>query len=64
VAETDRVVARLTYGGTHRGPLFGVVPPGWPVSDAGMALFRIADGRIATGFVAGDTGRLSREIGG
>ena len=64
MVETDRVVARLTYGGTHRGPLFGVAPTGRPVSYAGMALFRIAAGRIATGFVAGDTGRLLREIGG
>jgi steroid delta-isomerase-like uncharacterized protein len=64
VAEADRVVARLTYRGTHRGPLFGVAPSGRAVSYAGMALFRIAGGRIASGFVVGDTGRLLREIGG
>lgn len=63
VAEADRVVARLTYRGTHRGPLFGIAPTGRAVSYAGMALFRIAGGRIASGFVVGDTGRLLREIG-
>ena len=63
VAEGDRVVARLTYRGTHRGPLFDLPPTGRAVSYAGMALFRIAGGRIASGFVVGDTGRLMRELG-
>jgi len=62
VAEGDRVVARLTYRGTHGGPLFDLPPTGRAVSYAGMALFRIAGGRIASGFVVGDTGRLMREL--
>ena len=62
VAEDDRVVARLTYRGTHRGPLFGIAPTGRPVSYAGSAWFRFRDGRIASGFVVGDTGRLLREL--
>jgi predicted ester cyclase len=28
VAEHNRVAARLTYRGTHRGPIFGVAPTG------------------------------------
>lgn len=64
VVEDDRVVARLTYRGTHQGPLFDVPPTGRAVSYAGMALFRVTGGRIASGFVVGDTGRLLREIGG
>ncbi len=63
MAETDRVVARLAYGGTNGGRS-SASPTGRPVSYAGMALVRIADGRIATGVVIGDTGRLLREIGG
>ena len=64
VTAADRVAARLTYRGTHRGPLFGLAPTGRIVTYAGMALFRVAGGRIATGFVVGDTGRLVRELGG
>ncbi len=61
VAEDDRVVARLTYRGTHRGPLFDLAPTGRAVSYAGMALCRLREGRIAAGWVVGDTGRLMRE---
>jgi len=57
-------VARLTYRGTHRGPLFDLAPTGRTVSYAGMALFRISGGRIASGFVVGDTGRLRQALGG
>src|SRR5262249_25693609 len=46
VAEGDRVVARLTYSGTHRGELFGVSPTGRHVSYAGVAIFRIAGAAI------------------
>ena len=64
VVEGDCVVARLTYRGTHRGPLFDLAPTGRTVSYAGMALFRISGGRIASGFVVGDTGRLRQALGG
>ncbi len=59
----DDVVARLTYRGTHRGPLFGVAPTGKRFSYPGMAWFRFADGRIAAAWIVGDTGRLLRELG-
>jgi steroid delta-isomerase-like uncharacterized protein len=63
VAESDRVVARLTYRGTHRGPLFGLAPTGRRISYAGVALFRIAGGRIAEGWVLGDALGLLRQLG-
>jgi len=54
VAEGDRVAARLTYTGTHRGELMGVAPSGRAVRYEGAALFRIEDGRIAELWVAAD----------
>jgi len=63
VAEEDRVAARLTYRGTHQGPLFGIAPTGRAVSYAGIALFRIAGSRIAAGWVIGDTPGLVRQLG-
>lgn len=64
VAEGDRVAARLTYRGTHHGELYGIAPTGRPVTYAGLALFRIAGGMIAEGFVLGDVAGLRRQIEG
>src|SRR5262249_21398608 len=47
VPEGERVVARLTYTGTHAGELLGIAPTGRRVNYAGVALFRIASGQIA-----------------
>lgn len=64
IAEGDRVVARLTYTGTHRGELFGIGPSGRRVSYAGVALFRVVDGRIAGGWVLGDVHGLVQQLRG
>jgi predicted ester cyclase len=62
IAEGDKVVARLTYHGTHRGELFGIAPTGKRVTYAGIAIFRIADGRIVEGWVIGDTYGLMKQL--
>jgi steroid delta-isomerase-like uncharacterized protein len=64
VAEADRVVARLTYTGTHRGELFGIAATGRRVTYAGVAIFRIAVGRFVEGWVLGDVHALVRQLGG
>ena len=45
------------------GPLFGVAPTGKRIEYAGLALFHIRDGRIASGFVLGDLNGLMRQLG-
>jgi steroid delta-isomerase-like uncharacterized protein len=62
IAEGDRVAARLTYTGTHTGALFGIAPTGRRVSYAGVALFRIASGQIAEGWVLGDLHNLIGQL--
>jgi steroid delta-isomerase-like uncharacterized protein len=62
VAEGDKVVARLTYTGTHQGELFGIGPTGKRVTYEGMALFRIEAGRITEGWVLGDVQGLMRQV--
>jgi|SRR3989304_6578609 len=63
IAEGDKVVARLTYRGTHKGTLFGIAPTGKQVIYVGIAIFRIADGMIVDGWVLGDTLSLMRQLG-
>src|SRR5688500_18415528 len=64
IVEDDRIVARLTYTGTHQGELFGIAPTGRRVTYAGVALFRIAGGRIVEGWVLGDVHNLTRQLRG
>src|SRR5262245_52252935 len=46
VADGDRVAARMTFSGVHRGPLLGVPATGRRVSWAGAAFFTFSDDRI------------------
>jgi steroid delta-isomerase-like uncharacterized protein len=64
LAEGDRVAVRLIYTGTHAGALFGLAPTGRWVSYAGVALFRVAGGQIAEGWVLGDLYGLVRQLRG
>ncbi len=63
IAEGDKVGARLTYRGTHAGELFGVFPTGRQVMYSGIAIFRIAGGKIVDGWVHGDTLSLMQQLG-
>jgi steroid delta-isomerase-like uncharacterized protein len=62
-AEHDRVAARTSYRGTHRGEIFGVPPTGKSIAYFGAAFFRIADGRVIEGWVLGDLLALLRDLG-
>lgn len=39
-------MARLAYQGTHQGPFFRHAPSGSLLSWSGIAIYRVADGRI------------------
>ena len=62
IAEGDRVVARLTYTGTHRGEIMGISPSGRRVRYEGAAWFRIEGGRIALVHVVADRESLWRQL--
>ena len=62
IAESDKVVAVLTYTGTHRGELFGIAPTGRRISYRGIAVFQIRDGKIWNGYVLGDTQTLRAQL--
>ncbi len=47
IAEGDRVMVRWTSRGTHQGESHGLPPTGKQVTNSGINIFRIADGKIA-----------------
>lgn len=63
IATDDRAVARLTYTGTHDGPLFDHAPTGKPIEYAGVAMFTMAGGKITKVWVLGDRLALLQQIG-
>ena len=62
-AFADRVLARWTASGTHRGPLKGVAPTGRHAHIAGMNLFRFVRGQIAETWVFWDALGLFQQLG-
>ncbi len=62
IAEGDKVAARLTYTGTHRGELFGFHGSGTRVTYQGLAIFEFKENKIVRGFVLGDTETLKRQL--
>jgi len=47
IAEGDKVVARMTVQGTHKGDFMGIPATGKEVAFTNISIFRIADGKIA-----------------
>ncbi len=63
-AESDKVIARLTYRGTHRGELLGILPTNRNITYAGAAFFTIFEGKISRGWVLGDALGVLRQLEG
>jgi steroid delta-isomerase-like uncharacterized protein len=63
LAAEDRVAARVTYSGTHRGPLAGIEPTEARVEYVGAGFFRLAGGIVQEGWVVGDTQEIWRALG-
>jgi steroid delta-isomerase-like uncharacterized protein len=62
IGEGEKVVARLTYTGTHRGELFGFPGTGKKINYQGVGIFQFREGKIVSGFALGDTESLKRQI--
>ena len=62
VAEGDRVVARYTWRGTHRGEFQGLSPTGRNVTVRGVGIFRIASGKIVEEWWQEDLLGLLRQL--
>ena len=63
ISSGDRVVARWTGTGTHRGELMGVPATGKPIEVDAISVFRIADGQIAEEWTVWDALGLLQQVG-
>jgi predicted ester cyclase len=57
VAEGDRIARRYTVRGTNLGPLYGHVPSGRPATLRGLAIDRLAAGKIVESWIGVDVPR-------
>jgi predicted ester cyclase len=63
LAVGDRVVARLTYSGTHSGSFGDLEATGAHVEYVGAGFFRLAGGLIEDAWIVGDTQEFWRALG-
>lgn len=63
IAEGDRVVLRVTAGGTHEGDFQGIAPTGETVQITGMGIARVENGRIAESWWEFDAIGLMTQLG-
>jgi predicted ester cyclase len=63
IAEGDRVAVRFTTRFRHTGELMGIAPTGKEVEIGGIAIDRIADGRIAEMWRTADTLDVMQQSG-
>lgn len=62
VAEDDRIYARMSYSGIHRGELFGYAPTHGKLKWDGVAVFTFRDGKIAELWVLGDLHSVMKQL--
>ncbi len=63
IAEADQVATRFTFRGTHQGDLMGIPPTGKQVTVPGIALDRIAGGKIVERRIESDQLGLMQQLG-
>src|SRR5215211_498515 len=63
VKEGDKVVHRFSLRGTHAGPFLGIPPTGRVVTAAGIAIDRVAGGKVTESWVSLDALNLLRQLG-
>jgi steroid delta-isomerase-like uncharacterized protein len=63
IAEGDRVVTRQTYRGTHQRDLMGIPPTGKQITLTGIAITRVASGKVVEQWVNNDDLGLLQQLG-
>ena len=63
IAESDKVVHRMSGEGTHEGVFLGVPPTGKHVTWSFIDIWRIADGKLAEHWVEADMMGMMQQLG-
>lgn len=63
IAEGETVVSRWSCRGTHKGDLGGIAPTGKQLNISGVTIARLANGKIAEGWVNWDALGLMQQLG-
>ena len=63
IAEGETVMARWSCRGTHKGDLSGIAPTGKQFTISGISIARIANGKMAEGWVNWDALGLMQQLG-
>jgi predicted ester cyclase len=63
VAEDDLVVSRIVGRGVHAGELLGIPPTNREVETDGIAIHRVADGKIVEYWSVTDVARVLMQVG-
>jgi len=63
IAKGDKVVARMTYSGTHKGDFMGAPATGNTFKYLGIHLWHIKEGKIVEGWVLEDMLFLMQQLG-
>jgi steroid delta-isomerase-like uncharacterized protein len=63
IAEGEKVSARFTMRGTHKGELRGIAPSGTEVTMTGIDMIRVADGKMVEDRVEVDQLGMMRQLG-
>jgi predicted ester cyclase len=54
IAEDDKVVARVSWRGTHTGEYQGIAPTGKVVTGQGAVFYRFVDGKVVDDRLIGE----------
>ena len=63
IAEGETVMARWSCRGTHKGDLSGIAPTGKQFNISGVSIARLANGKMAEGWVNWDAQGLMQQLG-
>ncbi len=63
LAEGETVMARWSCRGTHKGDLSGIAPTGKQFTISGVTIARLANGKMAEGWVNWDALGLMQQLG-
>jgi len=63
IAEGETVMARWSCRGTHKGDLRGIAPTGKQFTISGVSVARLANGKMAEGWVNWDAQGLMQQLG-